>query len=194
MWASADPEEIRIRSGELLREADEGRLARSVRMGGEAGIVLRKVSVRWGLEEDEPRIAVLLELNGMPRWLAFEERFLVAEENGEVVAALGYRTGSKRMTLGLLVADPWRGERWLAVSLYAGAKRLARELCVSEVTARTARWSGGYAREAGYRRSLGGWSWRVECSDGETGEAGRRGRIASVLAALHLPARGAFRA
>jgi hypothetical protein len=194
MWASADREEIRIRSGELLREAEEGRLGRLVRMGGEAGNVSREVSVRWGLEEDEARIAFLLELNGMPRWLAFEERFLVAEENGEVVAALGYRTSSKRMALGLLVADPWRGEHRLAVSLYVGAKRLARELCVSEVTARTARWGGGYAREAGYRRSFAGWSWRVECSDGQTGEAGRRGRIASVLAALHLPARGAFRA
>jgi hypothetical protein len=36
--------------------------------------------VRLERARDAPRIAVLLELNGMPRWVAFEERFIVAEQ------------------------------------------------------------------------------------------------------------------
>ena len=46
------------RRGELLRGAEE-------------------IEVRWGLPGDEGGIAELLELNGMPRWVAFEERFIV---------------------------------------------------------------------------------------------------------------------
>jgi hypothetical protein len=38
------------------------------------------IEVRLGLYEDEARIATLLELNGMRRALAFEERFIVAEK------------------------------------------------------------------------------------------------------------------
>lgn len=193
MWASADPEEIRVRREELLQEAEERRLARLVRVGDKKGSSGRGAEVRWGLEEDEARVSTLLDLNGMPRWVAFEERFLVAEECGEVVAALRYRTEPKRLVLGLLVADPWRGERRLAVSLYSGAKRLARELGVTEVTARTARWGHGYPREAGYRRRVSGWRWEVGRPDEKVRGAGRRGRFTSLLAALHLPSRGAFR-
>jgi hypothetical protein len=57
--------------------------------------------VRWGLEEDEAQIAELMELNGMRRALAFEERFIVAEGDGKVLAALRYRTEPKRLLLGL---------------------------------------------------------------------------------------------
>ena len=45
-----------------------------------------------GLLENEVKVAELLELNGMPRWVAFEERFIVAEREGEVLAAVRYRT------------------------------------------------------------------------------------------------------
>lgn len=47
-----------------------------------------ETEVGWGLEEDEDLVAELLDLNGMSRWVAFEERFIVAEEKGEVLAAL----------------------------------------------------------------------------------------------------------
>ncbi len=47
-----------------------------------------------------------MELNGMLRPLAFEERFIVAEKKGEVLAAMRYRTERKRLLLGLFVADP----------------------------------------------------------------------------------------
>jgi hypothetical protein len=116
----------------------------------------KEIEVRWGLPEDEPKIGELLELNEMLRPLAFEERFIVAEKKGEVLAAVRYRTESKRLLLGLLVADPWAGERRLAVALYAGAGELAREMGVEEIVARPYRY-GDYSYEAGYRRVRGGW-------------------------------------
>ncbi len=58
------------------------------------------IRVRWARSEDEAGIAELLELNGMPRWEAFEERFIVAlGSEGKVLAALRYRTVSKRQFL-----------------------------------------------------------------------------------------------
>lgn len=114
-----------------------------------------EIEVRWGLEADEERISDLLELNGVGRWVAFEERFIVAERGGEVLAALRYRTEPKKLVVGLLVADPWAGERVLASALYAGAGALARELGAMEVRALAGH--GGYAAEAGYRRRGRGW-------------------------------------
>ena len=113
------------------------------------------VKVRWGLREDEARVAELLELNGMPRWAAFEERYIVAEERGEVLAALGYRTASKQLFLGILIADPWGGERRLAEALYTGALDLAWGAGIGEVRARALR--DDYPGEVGYRRWRGGW-------------------------------------
>ena len=124
------------------------------------------VEVRWGLAEDEGAIADLLELNGMPRWVAHEERFVVAEERGRVCAVVRYRTGPERLLLGLLVADPWRDERRLAVALYAGAGILARGLGAGEVLTGTGRRGGtrddhgrlaAYLGEAGYVREIGRW-------------------------------------
>jgi hypothetical protein len=159
-------EVARERRKELLREADRRRLARRLRearkartedlFAEETSEPVRNIEVRWGLAEDEPRIAELLELNGMLRRAAFEERFIVAEEDGEILAALCYRTASKRLLLGLLVADPWAGERALAVALYAGAEDLARELGVWQIRA----WSdrrADYPREAGYSCRIDGW-------------------------------------
>ncbi len=116
--------------------------------------------MRWGFAEDEPAVADLLQLNGMPRWVAFEERFVVAERNGKVLGALRYRTESKRLLLGLLVVDPWASEERLARALYAGAGDLARELGVGEVVASAAR--ADYPREAGYRRW--GRDWRLDAA------------------------------
>jgi hypothetical protein len=117
------------------------------------------IQKRWALGEDETRIAELMELNGMNRALAFEERFIVAERGGNVMAALRYRTEPKRLLLlGPLVSDPWAEERPLAVALYAGSGELARELGVGEVRARSVVRTNDYPYEAGYRwRFPGGW-------------------------------------
>ena len=153
------------RHEELLREAEQGRLARLAREGRvsrrESRVeVPEGIEVRWGLLEDEAKIADLLELNGMPRWVAFEERYVVAERHGEILAALRYRTEPKRLLLGLLISDPWAEERPLAVALYAGAGKLAREMGVAEVLACPFPHAG-YPREAGYRRR-GRREWRLD--------------------------------
>jgi hypothetical protein len=147
---------------ELLREAEQARLARAGRVSSRERRVEvpEGIEVRWGLLEDEPGIADLLELNGMPRWVAFEERYVVAERDGEILAALRYRTEPKRLLLGLMISDPWAGERPLAVALYAGAGELAREMGVGEVIARPFPHAD-YPREAGYRRR-GRREWRLD--------------------------------
>jgi hypothetical protein len=88
-WTEFGPWEGRHE--ELLREAERERLARAVRAAGrreEPVEVEEGIEVRWGLLEDEAKVADLLQLNGMPRWLAFEERYVVAERDGEVLAAV----------------------------------------------------------------------------------------------------------
>ena len=117
------------------------------------------VQVRWGLHEYEEKVSELLELNGMPRSIAFEERFIVAEKEERVLADLRYRTEPKRLMLGLLLPDPWADERALAVALYIGAGKLAQEMGVREVRARTER-RVNHPSVAGYRRRIGGWMWR----------------------------------
>jgi predicted N-acetyltransferase YhbS len=91
----------------------------------------------------------------MPRWISFEERFVVAQKDGRVLGAVRYWTESKRLILGLLVVDPWAGEERLALALYRGAGELAREIGVKEVVA-SASWSR-YPGLAGYRRRGRGW-------------------------------------
>jgi hypothetical protein len=153
-----------VRRGELLREAERGRLVKMLREGEralEGSRAAGEIEVRWGLLKDEPRIAELLELNGMPRWIAFEERHIVAEKEGVVLAALRYRMEPKRLVLGLLVADPWVEERPLAVAMYTVARELAQEIGAREVRA----WAHPhleYPREAGYRRR--GKEWRVSAA------------------------------
>ena len=191
-------EMARVRREELLREAGERRLTRALRgnlrgnpLGGkgarrEAPSGLGEVRVRWGFAEDEPAVADLLQLNGMPRWVAFEERFVVAERNGKVLGALRYRTESKRLLLGLLVVDPWAGEERLARALYAGAGDLARELGVGEVVASGSR--ADYPREAGYRRW--GRDWRLDTArTGEANEAVTGGwrRVLYLFGTLPVP-------
>src|SRR5215213_11031404 len=151
----------KVRQEELLREAEERRIARSLRRfrhgvkgrRSEEPAESEGVEVRWGLVGDERAVADLLELNGMPRWISFEDRFVVAEKDGKVLGAVRYRTESKRLILGLLVVDPWAGEERLARALYRGAGELARELGVREVVASAARYPG----MAGYRRRGRGW-------------------------------------
>ncbi len=152
------------RHRELLREAEKERLAGGLRRGRkayrprlpesrEAGGTARgpSVAVRPGTALDAPRIAGLMELNGVPRWVAFEERFIVVEEGGALTAAIRFRAGTERLHLGLLVTDPWADEYPLAVALYSRAPTTARDLGLREVRARTGRheWQ---LYQAGYRR------------------------------------------
>ena len=87
----------------------------------------------------------------MPKWVAFEELFVVAEERGKVTAAVRYRKEPHRMLLGLLVADPWRDGGALAGALYSGARLLAWEAGIPTVVARGPE-SPDRARAAGFRR------------------------------------------
>jgi hypothetical protein len=188
------------RHEELLREAERERLARRLRAAregaGRAGEWrvggTGEVRVRWGLLEDEAKIADLLQLNGMPRWGAFEERYVVAERDGEILAALRYRTEPKRLLLGLLISDPWAEERPLAVALYAGAAALAREMGVGEVIARGTPHAD-YPREAGYRRR-GRREWRLDVArSGEPREKpGRWRRLVGLFGYPAVPFFGAF--
>jgi predicted N-acetyltransferase YhbS len=155
-------EMAKVRQEELLREAEGRRIARALRAfrrGGkgrsEDSAEPEGVEVRWGLAGDERAVADLLELNGMPRWISFEDRFVVAEKDGKVLGAVRYRTESKRLILGLLVVDPWAGEERLARALYRGAGELARELGVNEVVTSASR--AGYPARAGYRHRGRGW-------------------------------------
>jgi hypothetical protein len=176
----------------LLREEQELALAREEARVRAAFAAAEEgpgttIEVRWDLPADEVAVAELLELNGMPRWVAFEERFVVAEKNGKVLGALRYRTESKRLLLGLLVVDPWAGEERLARALYAGAGELAWELGVGKVVASGAR--AGYAKEAGYRRR-GHREWRLDAArTREAGDAARGGwrRVLSLFGRLPVP-------
>ena len=162
----------RERHAGLLREAENERLARRLRMddrregargfwkrlGAWAGLAPRRpahqatgIEVRWCTSRDEGRIGELLDLNGAPRGVATGEGFVVAERGGEVQAAVRYRTEPKRLLLGLLVANPWVEERPLAEALYAGARELAREMGAREIRARCGH-AASYASRAGYRR------------------------------------------
>jgi hypothetical protein len=152
----------RDRRKELLREMQELRLGQEARRA-QGHSERRKewaVEVRWGLPEDEAKVAELLELNGMPRWVASEGPFAVAESGGAVVAAVRCRTEPKRLLLGLLVVDPWSEER--ALALYAGARTLAREIGANDVVARTDPQRAAYPREAGYHRW--GAVWKTDPS------------------------------
>jgi hypothetical protein len=185
----------RQRREELIREAQARALAREARKVRQAFAAIEErpvgVEVRWGLAEDEDAVADLLQLNGMPRWVAFEERFIVAEKGGRIVGALRYRTESKRLILGLLVVDPWAGEKRTAKALYAGSRDLARELGVAEIFAARA-GRADYPSLAGYRRAGRGWYAPVSRSGEEAPVVERRDPIRSLVARV-LPFRRAFR-
>ncbi|HLL56320.1 MAG TPA: hypothetical protein VK359_00190 [Rubrobacteraceae bacterium] len=153
-----------------------------------------RIEVRWGRSEDGPAVAELLESNGVPCWVAFEESFIVAVgPGGEVMAALRYRTASGRLFLGLLVADQWGGEGALARALHAGAGDLAHEIGMPEVVAER---YGDLPCEAGYYQATGGWrlemGWAPE-GQGELPASGWR-RVVALLGMSSVPFFSAFRA
>jgi hypothetical protein len=182
----------------LVRELHEARKVRVKERSGDGYAELRDggIEVRWGLLEDEPRIVELLELNGMPRWIAIEARYIVAEKDGEILAAMRCRTERKRLLLGLQVTDPWAEERPLAVALYVGAGELALEMGVTEVVARPFPHVGDYPRETGYRRR-GLREWQLEATRyGEIREEvtlGRWQRLLGLLGATAVPFVGLLR-
>lgn len=155
----------RERHTELVREAENERLARRLRKNGHrrgarnlrehvrapAGLAPGRstdratgIEVRWGTPVDGGRIGQLLELNETPR----REGAVVAERGREVLAAVRYRTENGPLFPGLLVFDPFVEERPFAEALYAGARSLARELGAREVRTRRgkARFREGVTR------------------------------------------------
>lgn len=189
----------RERRRELLGEEQERALARETHRvrevfaaeGGWPG-----VEARWGLAEDGARVAGLLELNGMPRWVAFEERFIVVEgDGGRLLAAMRYRTESKRLILGLPVVDPWAGERRMMGALYEGAVQLAREIGVGEIVTRPTGPAkdvqAGSLREAGWRRDFLSDAVRTPAV-GELPRGGWR-RLVALLGVAAVPFSRAFR-
>lgn len=198
MGTWAEIEVWRRRREELIREAQETALAREARKIREAFAAVEErpgvpagMTVRWGLAEDEGAVAEILQLNGMPRWVAFEERFIVAEKSGKLVGALRYTTESKRLTLGLLVVDPWAGERRVAGALYAGSRELARELGVDVVVASGAR--ANYPRAAGFRHLGRTWRARVPRPGEGSPSGGRWGRLFRLWGTMAVPFYRAFR-
>jgi len=177
MDPSVDLDLWRERNKDLLREAEQRRLARELREARRA----ERIEVRWSLPGDEHKIAALLELNGRPRWAAFEERFIVAEKKGKVLAVLPYQTTSKRLWVGLLITDPWVEERPLAVALYTGVGNLVREMGVGEVLAQPVSYAD-YPYEAGYLR-CGPWWWldTTRLADRSKLPAGRWRRMVALL-------------
>jgi hypothetical protein len=189
------------RHRELVREAERVRLARALRRARTSRALRVEdsgpdgIEVRWGLVGDGPRIADLLELNGMPRWVAFEERYMVAEREGEVVAALRYRTEPGRLVLGLFVADPRVEKRSLAVVLYGQARELALESGAREIRAWAVPYAD-YSKEAGYRRRGGEWRSAVVGTAEVRGTQTTGGRLRDFIAGagtLFTPFSRAFR-
>src|SRR5215208_7397144 len=190
-----DLEIARERREDLLREARERRTARALRKArrnvreARRGVTreLEGVEVNWGLAEEEPAVADLLELNGIPRWVAFEERFIVAQKNGKVLGAVRYRMESKRLLLGLLVVDPWVGEERIALALYRGSRELAREIGAGEVITSESR--AGYPGQARYRRR--GRGSRLDLTRNSGAVGGRR--PSGMFGVLAMPLYRTFR-
>lgn len=153
LWLARDRRE------ELLREAARWRLIGRLRRlrkpmreppQGAPADAREKTEVRPGHAGDAARIARLLELRGVPAWVALEEHFLVAERGGAIVAVVRFRRDAQWLYLGFLATDPGFEEGPLAVSVYSGARVVARDLGlrgVREATPRPA--SRGSASERG---------------------------------------------
>jgi len=156
---------------------------------------VRGIEAGRALPGDEGRIAELLELNGLPRHMAAEERFLIAGWGGEVLAALHYRAVNGRLLLGCLASDPFASERLLARALHAEAHALAREMGLKEIRALPP-VHGAYPYDGGhrsrYRRWRPGAAAPIEL-DGGLPEGGWR-RVLALWGFVSIPFFRAFRA
>lgn len=117
---------------------------------------MKELTVRWGKREDGEEIARILELDSLPGFPAFEERFVVMEGRGEILAVARCRTTRKRLLLDRLVADPRVGDSKSAVALYSGAGDLALAAGLREVWADSDEHRK-YLLDTGYIRLVGGW-------------------------------------
>ncbi|MDQ3507733.1 MAG: GNAT family N-acetyltransferase [Actinomycetota bacterium] len=124
-------------------------------------VVERGIEVRWSEVGDVEAVGNLLEFDGSSRDGAFGDRFIVAEEEGRILAAARVWAAPGRMDLWGFVSDPRvRGDE-IAAEMYRGAWELARELGVPEVWADDDRHRESLL-EAGYRRRIGGWRHDAE--------------------------------
>lgn len=146
---------------------------------------MREIEVRPGDPKDVRDVAKLMDLNGLPRTLAAEEAFLVAESEGEILAVVEYRFGKGRLLLGRFVADPFVREGALAEALYREARVFARRAGLREVVARSS-WYGDFPRRAGYRRRGRGWTIRTDESAGRLPESGWK-RVRALRRRLPVP-------
>jgi hypothetical protein len=75
---------------ELIREADQEQLARELHHAQKtpAG---RPATSHADARPDAPRIVRLLELNGTPRWVAFEKHFIIVDDGESLTAAIRFR-------------------------------------------------------------------------------------------------------
>ncbi|WP_162924626.1 hypothetical protein [Rubrobacter indicoceani] len=146
--------------------------------------VEKRMSVRRSGRADIADIVRLMEMNGLPRWTAYEEgSFLVAGGGGrDVIGVVAFReVGAGRMLVGVPVVDPWFGESETAVALYVGAAESAGVRGLREVVL-VGRVSSDQAREAGFQHGLRGW-W---LSFGEA-PGGGFGRLRKALGKATIP-------
>src|SRR5215212_9260434 len=99
-------EMAKVRQKELLREAEERRITRSLRRlrhgvkgGREEPAEPDGVEVRWGLMGDERAVADLLELNALVSCIALDKRFVVEKTDGKFLGDVGSSTKSKRWSI-----------------------------------------------------------------------------------------------
>ncbi|WP_273887233.1 hypothetical protein [Rubrobacter naiadicus] len=122
---------------------------------------MSRIEMRWSLPEDKNRIADLLEISDLPRWLAARENFLVAERDGEVQAALEYRMACGQLVLGILVSDLFVDHPSMAKALYTEAYAMAWVMGVEKIRALPT-MNGEYPGEVGYSRWNSCWRLNVE--------------------------------
>ncbi|WP_047865455.1 hypothetical protein [Rubrobacter aplysinae] len=122
---------------------------------------MRDMEIRRATADDANAVASIRHRAGVGGPNILKERFLVAEERGQVLAVARYRKARGGLMLDRAVADPQVEEYRFAVLLYGGAGELARTLerRLVWVECDTHR---EYLLESGYVRRVGGWRLDVD--------------------------------